>query len=161
MVLTLQIGTTEVLQDLLPVRRVLITTEVRLQLATENLQSRTLSDTVCSNQTENLTGTGHGESVKLEAVGRVAVGDLGLEVGGQVDNVNGSEWALLGADTTTNAQALGDESDLRSGIDFNAELACADHGASLLALLTTFLELISLPEHNEILYRIAYLRLAL
>ena len=75
--------------------------------------------------------------------------------------MNGSEWALLGADTTTNAQALGDESDLRSGIDFNAELACADHGASLLALLTTFLELISLPEHNEILYRIAYLRLAL
>ena len=82
MVLTLQIGTTEVLQDLLPVRRVVIPTEVRLQLATENLQSRTLSDTVCSNQTENLTGTGHGESVKLEAVGRVAVGDLGLEVGG-------------------------------------------------------------------------------
>ena len=50
--------------------------------------------------------------MKLEAVGRVAVGDLGLEVGGQVDDVNGSEWALLGTDTTTNAQALGDEGDL-------------------------------------------------
>lgn len=161
MLLTLQIGTTEVLQDLLPVRRVLITTEVRLQLATENLQGGTLSDTVCSNQTENLTGTGHGKSVKLEAVGRVAVGDLGLEVGGQVDDVNGSEWALLGTDTTTNAQALGDEGDLRSGIDFNAKLASADHRARLLALLTTFLQLISLPEDRQISYRIAYLRFAL
>lgn len=139
MVLTLQIGTTEVLQNLLPVRRVVVTTEVRLELATKNLQRGTLSDTVCSNQTEDLTGTGHRKSVKLEAVGRVAVGDLGLEVGGQVDDVNGSEWALLGADTTTNAQALGDKGDLRSGIDFNAKLACADHGARLLALLTTFL----------------------
>ena len=77
--------------------------------------------------------------MKLEAVGRVAMGDLGLEVGGQVDDVNGSEWALLGADTTTNAQTLGDEGDLRSGIDFDAKLAGADHGARLLALLTTFL----------------------
>ena len=69
MVLTLQIGTTEVLQDFLPVGRVVVTTEVRLQLATENLQRGTLSNTVCSNQTENLTGTGHGKSVKLETVG--------------------------------------------------------------------------------------------
>lgn len=139
MLLTLQIGTTEVLQDLLPIRGVVVTTKVGLQLATEDLQRGTLSDTVCSNQTENLTGTGHGKSVKLEAVGRVTVGDLGLEVGGQVDDVNGSEWTLLGTDTTTNAQALGDKGDLRSGIDFNAKLAGADHGARLLALLTTFL----------------------
>jgi hypothetical protein len=67
------------------------------------------------------------------------VGDLGLEVGGQVDDVNGSERAFLGADTTTNAQALGNKGDLRTGIDFNAKLACADHGTRLLALLTTFL----------------------
>jgi hypothetical protein len=137
--LTLQFGATEVLQNLLPVRRVLIAAQVGLQLATENLQSGTLSDTVCANKTENLTRAGHGKSVKLEAVGRVAVGDLGLEVGGQVDNVNGTEWALLGADTTTNTQSLGDEGNLGGGVDFNAKLSRTDHGASLFALLTTFL----------------------
>lgn len=78
------------------------------------------------------------------------MGDLGLEVGGQVDNVNGSEGTLLGADTTTNAQTFGNEGDLRRGIDFNAKLACADHRTRLLALLTTFLQLISLRADNRI-----------
>jgi hypothetical protein len=77
--------------------------------------------------------------VELEAVRRVAVGNLGLEVGGQVDDVNGSEGTLFGTDTTTNTQALGNEGNLGSGIDFNAKLASADHRARLLALLTTFL----------------------
>ncbi len=36
--------------------------------------------------------------MELEAVGRVSMGDVGLEVGGQVDDVNGSEWALLRTD---------------------------------------------------------------
>lgn len=40
--------------------------------------------------------------MQLEAVGRVSVGYVGLEVGWQIDNVYGSEWALLWADTTTN-----------------------------------------------------------
>ena len=77
--------------------------------------------------------------MKLEAVGRVAVGDLGLEVGGQVDDVDGTEWALLRTDTTTNTQSLGDEGNLGGGVDFNAKLSRADHGARFLALLTTFL----------------------
>lgn len=137
--LTLQFGTTEVLQNLFPVGRVVVTTQVGLKLATQNLQSSTFSDTVGSNKTEDLTGAGHGKTVKLETVGRVTVGDLGLEVGGQVDNVNGTEGTLLGTDTTTNTQALGDEGDLRGRVDLNAKLSCADHGTSLLALLTTFL----------------------
>ena len=77
--------------------------------------------------------------MKLEAVGRVTVGDLGLQVGGQVDNVNGTERALLGTDTTTNTQSLGDEGNLGGRVNFNAKLSRADHGTSLLALLTTFL----------------------
>lgn len=136
---TLQLGTTEVLQNLLPVRRVVVAAQVRLQLATQNLQRGTLSDTVCSNETEDLTGTGHGQTVKLEAVGGVTVGDLALQVGGQVDNVDGTERTLLGADTTTNAKALGDEGDLRLVGHFDAKLTRADHRAGLLALLTTFL----------------------
>jgi hypothetical protein len=136
---TLQLGTTEILQNLLPVRRVIVAAQVRLQLATQNLQRGTLSDTVCSNETEDLTGTGHGQTVKLEAVGGVTVGDLALQVGGQVDNIDGAERTLLGANTTTDAKALGNEGDLRIGGHFNAKLTRADHGARLLALLTTFL----------------------
>lgn len=49
--LTLQLGTTEVLQDLLPVRWVVIAAQVGLQLAAQNLQRRTLADTVGSDQT--------------------------------------------------------------------------------------------------------------
>lgn len=135
----LQFGTTEVLQNLLPIGWVVISAQVGLELATENLQRGTLTDTVCSNKTEDLTGTGHRKTVELEAVGRVTVGDLALEVGRQVDDVNGAKWTFLGTDTATNAQALGDEGDLGLGGDFNAKFTRAHHRARFLALLTTFL----------------------
>ena len=102
----LQLRTTEVLQDLLPVRRVVVTAEVGLQLAAQNLQSSTLSGTVTTNKTEDLTGSGHGKSVELEAVGRVAVSNLRLEVGGQVDNVDGIEGAFLRADAATDTETF-------------------------------------------------------
>lgn len=57
------------------------------------------------------------------------MGDLGLQVGGQVDNVNGTERALLRTDTTTNAQALGDESDLGLGSHLDAKLTRAHNRA--------------------------------
>jgi hypothetical protein len=44
--------------------------------------------------------------MKLEAVGRVSVSDMGLEVGGQVDDVDGSKGALLGTDTTSNTEVF-------------------------------------------------------
>jgi len=61
--------------------------------------------------------------VQLEAVRGVSVGDLSLEVGGQVDNVDGVEGAFLRADTATDTQALRDEGDLGVGGDFDTELA--------------------------------------
>lgn len=137
----MQLGSTEVLQNLLPVRRVVVAAQVGLELAAQNLQRSTLADTVGADETEHLTGTGHGKTVKLEAVGGVTVGDLGFQVGGQVDNVNGTERALLWTDTTTNAQLLGDEGDLRLGGHFDTHLTRADHGAGFLALLATFLRL--------------------
>lgn len=79
--------------------------------------------------------------MQLETVGRVAVGDLGLQVGRQVDDVNGTEWAFLRTDTTTNAQALGDERDLGLGSHFDAKLTRANDWAGLLAFLATFLRL--------------------
>lgn len=39
--------------------------------------------------------------MKLEAVGRVSVGNMRLEVGWQIDDVDSTEGALLWANTTT------------------------------------------------------------
>lgn len=139
--LTLQLRSTEVLQDLLPVRRVLISAQVGLELARQNLQRSTLANTVGSDETQDLTRSGHGQTVQFEAVGGVAVGDLALEVGGQVDDLDGVEGALLRADTATDTQALTDEGDLAVRVDFDTELAGLDDGAGLLALLATFLRL--------------------
>lgn len=65
--------------------------------------------------------------------------DLGLEVGGQVDDVDGVKGAFLGADTAPNAQPLRNEGDLGGGVYFDAQLARADDGAGLFALLSAFL----------------------
>lgn len=77
--------------------------------------------------------------MQLEAVRAVAMGDLGLEVGGQIDDVDGIKGTLLGADTATDTQSFGDEGDLAFGGDFDAELARAYDGARLFAFLPTFL----------------------
>ena len=65
--------------------------------------------------------------------------DFFLEVGWQVNDVDGVEWAFLGTDATSYAETLGDEGDFAFGSDFDAELACADYGAGLFALLSAFL----------------------
>jgi len=57
--------------------------------------------------------------MQLEAVGRVAVCDLSLEVGGQVDDVDGVEGAFLGTDTAADAQAFADEGYAGGGVDFD------------------------------------------
>lgn len=134
----LQLGSTEVLDNVLPVRGVVVSTQVGLELATQNLEGGTLSNTVGSNKTEDLARSRHGKTMQLEAVGSISVGDLALEVGGQVDDGDGVEWALFGADTTTDTERLGDESKLGIGSDFNTELSTANDGARFFAFLTTF-----------------------
>jgi hypothetical protein len=79
--------------------------------------------------------------VQLEAVGGVTVCDLALEVCGQVDNLDGVEGALLGADTASDTQPLTDKGDLAGVVDFDTQLAGLDDGTRLLALLATFLRL--------------------
>ena len=137
--LTLQLGATEVLDDVLPIRRVVELPEVGLQLAAENLEGRALPDTVGTHQAEHVAGPRGGQTVELEAVGGVSVGDLGLEVGGQVDDGDGIKRALLGADTAADTQGLGDVGDARLGRDLDAQLATLDDGARLLAFLAAFL----------------------
>ena len=50
--------------------------------------------------------------MELKAIGGVSVSDLRFKIGGQVDDMNCTEWALLWAYTTTDAEALGDIGDL-------------------------------------------------
>ena len=67
------------------------------------------------------------------------MGDLGLEVRGQVNDVDGVEGAFLRADTTSDTQSLGDEGDLGGPVDFDAQLSCPYDRAGLLAFLSAFL----------------------
>jgi hypothetical protein len=78
--------------------------------------------------------------VELEAVRRVPVGDLRLQVGGQVDDVDGAERALLDTDTTSNTQAFRNERDLGLRGNLDAKLSSPDDWTRLLALLPTFLQ---------------------
>jgi hypothetical protein len=50
--------------------------------------------------------------MELEAVRRVSMSDLGFEVRGQIDDVDGTKRALLRADSTSDAQILRDEGNL-------------------------------------------------
>lgn len=50
--------------------------------------------------------------MELEAVGRVSMGDMGFKVGWQIDDVDGTEGAFLGANTASNAEGFGNECDL-------------------------------------------------
>jgi hypothetical protein len=77
--------------------------------------------------------------VKLEAVGRITVSDLGFQVCGQVDDVDGTERTFLRTDTATDAKAFRDEGDLGFRRHFDTELSGTDDGARLFALLATFL----------------------
>jgi hypothetical protein len=69
------------------------------------------------------------------------MGDLSLEVGGQVDDVDGVEGAFLRADTASDAEALRDEGDFGGRVDFDAQFARADDWARLFAFLSAFLGL--------------------
>jgi hypothetical protein len=136
---TLQLGASVVFENLLPIRGIIEPSQIWLQLAGQDFQRRTLSDTVGAHETQDLAGARQRQTVQFEAVGRVSVGDLGLEVGGQVDDVDGVEGALLGTDTTSYAQAFGDEGDFAGGVDFDAQLAGPHHGAGLFTFLTALL----------------------
>lgn len=101
--LTLQLRTTEIFQNLFPVWWVFISPKIWFGLATQDFQSSTLSYTIGANQTKNLTRSWCGKTVKLEAVGRVAMGDLCFKIGRQIDDIDCAERAFLGANTTSDA----------------------------------------------------------
>lgn len=71
-------------------------TKIGFQFSTQDLQRRTLSNTVRSDQTEYLTRSRCRETMKLEGVGRVSMSDLGFQICWQVDNVDGFERTPAG-----------------------------------------------------------------
>lgn len=103
------------LDDILPVRRIIEPPQIRLELAAENLQSSALSDTVGTHKTQNISGPRHWQPVKLEAVGGISMRDLALEIGGEVDDGNGTEGAALRADTATDTKLFRDVGNSRLG----------------------------------------------
>ena len=137
---TLEFRTTEIFEDLFPVRRILVSAQIGLELAAENLQGRALANTVRADKSQHLAGPGHGQPMQLEAVGRVPVCDLGLEIGWKIDDVYGAKRALLDTDTTSNAQTLGNESNLGFRGDLYAQFPRPDDGTGLLAFLSAFLD---------------------
>jgi len=108
---TLQFVSSEVLDHIGPVWRIIKSSQIWLQLSTQDLESRALSNTVRSHQTKNLTWTGRGQSMELETVGRVSVRDLGLEICRKIDDGNSSKRTFFRADTTSNAQVFRYEGD--------------------------------------------------
>lgn len=77
--------------------------------------------------------------MNLEAVGRVAMCHLGLEVCRKINDVDGAKRAFLGTNSTADAEALRDEGNLGVRGDLNAELPATDDRAGLLTFLPTFL----------------------
>jgi hypothetical protein len=136
---TLKLRTPEILQDLLPVRGIVISSKIRLELATQDLQCCTLADSVRTNQSQHLSRARHRQSVKLEAICGVSMCDLGFKVRRQIDDVDCTEGAFLHADTTSYAKSFRYKGDFRLRRDLDTELAGPDDGARFLAFLTAFL----------------------
>jgi len=77
--------------------------------------------------------------MQFETVGTVAMGDLASKSLRQVDNLDGSEWALLDAHAAANAEMLREEANLRGRLHVDAHLALAVEWARLGALLLALL----------------------
>jgi hypothetical protein len=152
-----------VLQYFLPIRRILEPPEVRLRLAGQDAQGSGLADAVGADEAEHLTWPRNGQPVELESVRAIAVSRLLVQVLGQVDDGNGLEGALFRADSATDAQRLGDPSDLGILLSLDAQLPCAHHGAKLFALLLALFRFAAVRIDNRdaqpLVVRLLFLRL--
>ena len=61
--------------------------------------------------------------MQLEAIGRVSMSDLSLQVGGQVDDVDSAKRTLFRANTAADAEAFGYEGDLGFWRHLDTQLA--------------------------------------
>merc|ERR1719336_604395 len=104
--IVLKLAPPEVGQNLCPIRRLLITSQIGLLLARQDLQGGGLSDTIGANKPENFARPWDGQPVQLEGVGGVSVGGALVQVGGQVNDGHRLERTLLHTDAATDAQTF-------------------------------------------------------
>mmetsp|Transcript_25950 Transcript_25950/g.46796 ORF Transcript_25950/g.46796 Transcript_25950/m.46796 type:complete len:309 (-) Transcript_25950:75-1001(-) len=134
----LQIATTEMHQNFLPVRWRVEAPQIGLHFARQNFEGGGFSDTVRADQAEHLTRPRHGKTMELEAVGSISMRGVLLQIFGQVDDVDGLEWTFLDADSAADAERLAEVGDLGFGTDLDTEFAQLDDGAGFLTFLATF-----------------------
>lgn len=75
----------------MPLGRVVISSKVRLEFPRHDFEGGRFTDTVGTDETEDLAGTRCGESVEFESVGGVSMGNVRFKVSGKVKNLNGVE----------------------------------------------------------------------
>lgn len=144
----LEFRTSEVLDDISPIRRVFKVTQIGLDLVGQDLEGSGLSCTITSDQSEDLTGSGGGKSVKLETVGTITMGSKLAEVSRKIDNLDGFEWALLDAETATDTEIFRDVAKFGGGGDFDTEFAGLVDGAALSTFLLALLGLAFISVDN-------------
>jgi len=87
----LQLGSTEISEDFCPFWRVVISSEIGLLLPGEDFERCRFPDTVCTDETKDLTWPRCRETMKFESIGGVTMGDMGFEIGGKIKDLNGFE----------------------------------------------------------------------
>mmetsp|Transcript_30281 Transcript_30281/g.27572 ORF Transcript_30281/g.27572 Transcript_30281/m.27572 type:complete len:277 (-) Transcript_30281:37-867(-) len=137
----LKLRSSEMFDDISPVRRAVILAEIGLDLVGENLEGSGLTGTIGADETEDLASSWGWKSVKLEGVGSITMGGKLGEIVGKVDDLDGFERALLDAETATYTEWFSDCGDFGSGFNFDAELSGFVDGAALLTLLLALLGL--------------------
>mmetsp|Transcript_11127 Transcript_11127/g.24519 ORF Transcript_11127/g.24519 Transcript_11127/m.24519 type:complete len:258 (-) Transcript_11127:387-1160(-) len=124
----LQIRSTEMNQNLLPIRRTIVSSEIGLHLSSKNLQGGRLSNTIGTDQSQHLSRTRHGKTMQLEAVGSVTMGGIAFQILGKVDNVDCLKRTFFDADTTSNTEWFGEVGNLGLWAYFDTEFAKFDNG---------------------------------
>jgi len=134
----LQLITSEIFEDGLPLGWVIECAQIRLKIATENSQCGGLTNTIGAHKTENLTGTWCGKSMQLKTVSSITMSYIISETFRQINNLNSLEGALFDTHTATDAHLLSDETDLAGWGHFDTHFALLVKWAGLGTLLLAF-----------------------
>jgi hypothetical protein len=127
--------------DLRPQGWIVEATKIRSHLSRQDLQGRTLTNTVCPDQTEYLTGSWSRKTMQLEAVRAETMRGLTSEVLGEINDLNGFERASLNANTAADTESLRNKGDFRVLPDLNTQFSSPYNRTRLSTFLHTFLRL--------------------
>lgn len=73
----------------------LVSAQIGLQLASENLQGSRFSNSIGPDKTQNLACSRGGQTVELEGILRVAMGGVLIQVARKIDDGDGLKRAFL------------------------------------------------------------------